>query len=153
GKGIEEAIHNLWQAGKDTSLLPFDYSKANAGIDTAPIFNRIDMSYRDIIPYKWEMAKAYKQEAFTKLGITPEILGLPVAHHTAEEVRQGTNASIALMSPWIEEFNSSKTESINLHLAFAQFCEVAGYNENRIFRKSDSDIGYINILKEDPGIF
>lgn len=153
GKGIEEAIHNLWQAGKDTSLLPFDYSKANAGIDTAPIFNRIDMSYRDIIPYKWEMAKAYKQEAFTKLGITPEILGLPVAHHTAEGVRQGTNASMALMSPWIEEFNSSKTESINFHLAFAQFCEVAGYNENRIFRKSDSDIGYINILKEDPEIF
>jgi len=153
GKGIEEALHNLWQAGKDTSLLPFDYSKANAGIDTAPIFNRIDMSYRDIIPYKWEQAKAFKQEAFNKLGITPEILGAPNAYSTAEGVKQGVNASMALMSPWIEEFNSSKTEALDFHLSFAQFCEVAGYSENRIYRKSDSDIGYINILKEDPEIF
>lgn len=153
GTGIQEALNNLWQAGKDTSLLPFDYSKANAGTDTAPIFNRIDMSYRDVIPYKWEMAQRVKSEAFSKLGITPEILGTPNAYKTDDGIKQGVNASMALMSPYIDKFSTSKTQAMDFHIAFAQYCEVNGLNESRIYRNSDSDIRYINILKEDPELF
>lgn len=153
GESTMDTLNELWQAGKDTGFIPLDYSKQNTENNPTPVFQRMDLSFADMVRYKWELAKSYKLEAFAKLGITQELLGAPQSYSTAEGVKQGVNASYALMSPFIEKFNSSKTEAMNFHIAFAQYCQVNGIDQNYIQRRSDSDISFINIMKEDGEIF
>lgn len=152
-ESVMETLHNMWQAGKDSGIIPLDYSKGNTSNDTTPFLQRYDLSLATDIQNKWAIAKNYRQDAFSKLGISPELLGAPNAYATAEGVKQGVNSSMALMSPHIEKFESSKVEAMNFHLAFAQFCQVTGIDANYIYSDSDQNIRYIDIMKEDPEIF
>lgn len=153
GENTLDTLNELWQAGKDTGIIPLDYSKQNTENNPTPVFQRMDLSFADVVRYKWELARSYKLEAFSKLGISQELLGAPQSYATAEGVKQGVNGSYALMSPYIEKFNTSKTENMNFHIAFAQYCQVNGIDSTYIQRRSDSDISFINIMKEDGEIF
>ena len=148
-----DALDSMWVAAKETGLMPLDLSRQNTQGNSPNVFQRQDLSYADMINYKWQSARNYKQEAFNKLGISAEILGAPQAYATAEGVKQGVNGSMALMSPYFDKYNSAKVEGMNLHLAFAQFCEVKGIDSSPMYRKSDGDMMYLNIMREDGEIF
>lgn len=152
-EGTIDSLNHVWSVARDTGFMPLNPGIQNAEGNRPNVFQRQDLSFTDNITAKWNFAKAYRQAAFEQLGITPEILGAPNAYATAEGVKQGVRASYALMSPYIEEFNSSKVEGMNLHLSFAQHCQVNGVDNSVMYRKSDGEINYLNILEEDGELF
>lgn len=153
GESTMEALDSMWDAARATKLMPLDLSRQNTQGNSPNVFQRQDLSFTDMINAKWAYARNYKQEAFGKLGISPEILGAPQAYATAEGVKQGVNGSMALMSPYFDKFNYGKTEGINFHLAFSQFCEYKGIRKSSIYRNSDGDTYYLDIMKEDGELF
>lgn len=153
GQSTIDALNSMWDAARDTGLMPLDLSRQNTAGNSPNVFQRQDLSYADMIQYKWTSARNYKQEAFSKLGITPEIIGAPLAYVTAEGVKQNANSSYALMSSFIDDFNDAKIEGMNLHIAFAQFCQANGIDRSTIFRKSDGDTMFLDIMKEDGEVF
>jgi hypothetical protein len=154
-ESTEESIFRLRDIIKDSALMPIDPSKQNTqnNVSNPNIFQRQEVVYATQVQYRWELAQQYKREAFAQIGITDQILGAPTTYETAEGVKQGAQATYALLTRNIDQFNTAKNKGMEVHLAVAQFCEVNGKSSSTIIRKGDGEIAYLNILKEDPEVF
>lgn len=151
----EEAIYAITDVIKDTGILPLDPSRSNTqGSTVYPnIFQKNDLSFANHIAYRQQLAEFYKQQAYNQVGITAQLLGAPNIYQTAEGVKQGAQASFALMNSLIENFNVSKAKANEIHLAIAQFCETNGKETTKLTRKPDHLLNFIDILEEDGELF
>lgn len=150
-----EALYEISDTIKDTGLLGFDLSRANVqGSTTYPnLFQRNEVVFANQIQYRQQLAEFYKMQGYQQVGITPQMLGQPNTYVTAEGVKQGAQASYALINGLIEDFNTSKAKANELHIAIAQFCETNGRETTKLTRKPDHLLHFIDILAEDPELF
>lgn len=151
----EEALFNVLDSIKSTKLLALDPSRSNTqGSTVYPnIFQRNEIVFTNQIQYRRELAEFYKQEGYSQVGVTPQMLGQPNTYITNEGIEQGAQASFALLNNLIEDFNQAKAKANEIHLAIAQFCEVNGKESTKLTRKSDHELAFIDILAEDGEIF
>lgn len=149
----EEAILRMRDNIKDTSLLGLDLSRQNVGPNQPKLFERQEVVFATQVQYRQQLAEYYKQQGFAQVGLTPQILGAPTTYETAEGVKQGTQASYALLNTWFDKFNMSKAKGMEVHLAVAQFCEVNGKSTHIMTRKGDGELKFLDIIKEDGDIF
>lgn len=138
---------------KDTGLFGLDLSRQNTQGNSPNIFQRQEIVYATQVQYRWQLAQQYKQEALSQIGLTPQILGQPSTYETAEGVKQGAQASYALINHLFDDMNTSKAKGMEVHLAIAQYCEVNGKDTTTLLRKSDGDHAFLNILAEDGELF
>ncbi len=151
----EETLLAIGNTIRTTKYLPLDPSRTNMeGSSVYPnIFQRNEVVFRDQVIYRRDMAEYFKQQAYSQIGITPQLLGAPNNQETAEGVKQQATSTYALISNIIDEFNSSKAKANELHISIAQQCEVNGISTNRLTQKSDASNHFIDILAEDPEHF
>lgn len=151
----EEALDAMSGTIKRTKLLGLDPSRTNMqGSSVYPnMFQRNEVVFATQVQYRQQMAEYFRQQGYQQVGITPQMLGAPTTYETKEGVQQQAAASYALMSNIIDEFNTSKAKSNELHIAIAQQCEVNGKSSTRITRNSDGANNFIDILAEDPEYF
>lgn len=151
----EETLLSIGNTIRTTKYLPLDPSRTNMeGSSVYPnIFQRNEVVFRDQVIYRRDMAEYFKQQAYSQIGITPQLLGAPNNQETAEGVKQQATSTYALISNIIDEFNSSKAKANELHISIAQQCEVNGISTNRLTQKSDASNHFIDILAEDPEHF
>lgn len=154
-ENTEEALYSIMNTIKTTKLLPVDPSRSNVqGSSVYPnLFQRNEISHAALVQYRMQIAAQFKSEGFQQVGITPQMLGAPTTYETAEGVSQQATASYALISNYIDEFNTSKSQANELHIAIAQQCEVNGKSSNRLIKNSDGTNHFIDILAEDPEYF
>lgn len=151
----EEALYTIMDTIKKTKLLPLDPSRSNMqGSSVYPnIFQRNEVVFASQVQYRREMAEYFRQQGFQQVGITASMLGAPTTYETAEGIKQQGTATYALISNYIDEFNTSKSKANELHVAIAQICEVNGKSSNRLIKNSDGTNHFIDILAEDPEYF
>lgn len=150
----EEALFSIMDTIKLTKLLPLNLSRSNMEGNMAypNVFQRNEVVFASQVQYRREMAEYFKQQAFAQLGITPQLLGAPINAETAEGVKQQATATYALINNILDDFNSSKAKSNELHVAIAQISETTGKSSNRM-ANSDGVNVFIDILAEDPVYF
>jgi hypothetical protein len=151
----EEAIYSITDTIQNTGVLPLDPSRANmSGSTVYPnIFQRNEVTFANQIQYRQQLAEYYKQQAYNQVGITAQILGQPNTYTTAEGVKQGAQASYALMDSLIQDFNISKKKSNEIHLSIAQFCETNGKSTSKLTRQPDHLLRFLDIIAEDEELF
>lgn len=149
----EESLFRIRDIAKDTGLLGLDLSRQNTQGNSPNIFQRQDIVYATQVEYRWQLAQQYKQEALNQIGITPQMLGQPNTYVTSEGVKQGAQASYALINPIFEKVNTAKAKGMEVHLAIAQYCQVNGKDSAVMFRKGDGDLRLLDILAEDGELF
>lgn len=152
-ENTEEAILRMRDNIKDTAIVGFDLSRQNTGPNQPKLFDRQEVVFATQVQYRQQLAEYYKQEGFRQVGITPQILGQPTTYETAEGVKQGAQASYALLNTWFDKFNVAKAKGMEVQLAVAQFCEVNGKSAHVMTRKGDGELKFLDILKEDGEIF
>ena len=155
GETTEQSLFSALDSIKLNKMLPLDLTRANLeGSTTYPnIFQKNELVFKEQVLYRREMAEFFKAQGLQQVGITPQMLGAPTKYETAEGISQQANASTAMMSNIIDEFNTSKAKANELHIAIAQQCEVNGKNSARLFKNSDGANAFIDILAEDPEYF
>lgn len=155
GENTEEAIYNANDSIDRTGMLPLDGNRVNTQNNaTQPnLFQVNDLSFASRIQYRQVLAEYFQRKGYEQVGVTPQMLGAPTTYETKEGVQQQSQASYALISNIIDEFNNSKAKSNELHIAIAQQCEVNGKVANRMFKNSDGANSFIDILAEDPDYF
>lgn len=151
----EEALFVIQDTIKLTKMLPVDFSRRQmqGGVASPNIFQRNEIVFADMVKYRREMAEYFKQQGFSQVGITPQLLGAPINQETAEGVKQQATATYALINNIIDDFSSSKARANELHIAVAQICEVNGKSSSRISQNSDGANVFIDILAEDGEYF
>ena len=151
----EEALFSIMNTIKATKLLPLDPSRSNVqGSSVYPnIFQRNEVVFASQVQYRREMAEYFRQQGFQQVGITPQMLGAPTTYETAEGIKQQGTATYALISNYLDEFNTAKSKANELHIAIAQQCEVNGKTSNRLVKNSVGSNSFIDILAEDPEYF
>lgn len=151
----EEALYAITDTIQNTGILPLDPSRSNTqGSTVYPnTFQRNEVTFANQIQYRQQLAEYYKQQAYNQLGITAQILGQPNTYTTAEGVKQGAQASYALMNSLIQDFNVSKKKANEIHLAIAQFCETNGKSVSKMTRQPDHLLRFLDIMAEDEELF
>ncbi len=150
----EEALFSIMDTIKLTKLLPLNLSRSNMEGNMAypNVFQRNEVVFASQVQYRREMAEYFKQQGMLQLGITPQVLGAPLNAETAEGVKQNASATYALINNIIDDFNSSKAKSNELHIAIAQIAETNGKSNNRM-ANSDGVNVFIDIMAEDGEYF
>lgn len=149
----EESIYRAREIIKDTGLLPLDLSRQNTQGNNPNVFQRQEVVFASQVQYRWQLAQQYKQDALSQIGITPQMIGAPNTYTTAEGVKQGMQASYAVINPIFERFNEAKGKEMELHIAVAQFCHVNGKDSTVLYRKGDGELSFLDILAEDGELF
>lgn len=150
----EDALLSIMDLARNTGILPIDMSKQNTqGNQPVNSFAKQDLTYGSQVEYRWQLAQQYKQEGLQQIGITPQLLGQPNSYTTAEGVKQGAQASYAQITPIFERFNSAKAKLMDIHLAVAQYAQANGRDNSVLYRGSDGDHWYLDIMKEDGELF
>jgi hypothetical protein len=151
----EEALNSINSTIRNTKILPTDPSRSNTqGSSVYPnLFQRNEVVFATQVQYRQQMAEYFMNKGFQQVGVTSQMLGTPTTYETKEGVQQQASASYALMSNIIDEFNTSKAKSNELHIAIAQQCEVNGKSSTRLVKNSDGANNFIDILAEDPEYF
>ena len=151
----EEALFTIMDTIKLTKMLPVNLSRQQMQGNVAfpNIFQKNEVVFANQVQYRREMAEYFKQQAFSQIGITPQLLGAPINAETAEGVKQQATATYALINNIIDDFTSSKARANELHIAIAQICEVNGKSSARLVQNSDGANIFIDILAEDGEYF
>lgn len=149
----EEALYQMRDDIKSTGLLALDLSRQNTSGNNPNVFQRQEIVYAQQIESRRVLAEYYKQQAFSQVGLTPQVLGAPTTYETAEGVKQGANASYALINHRFEKMHTAKAKGMDIQLAVAQYCQVNGKDKTVVMRKSDGDHYFLDILAEDGELF
>ena len=155
GETTEETINTVLNTLKLTKILPVDLSRANlSGSTVYPnMFQKNEIVFQEQVTYRQSLGEYYYNKGMAQLGVSPQLLGAPNNHVTAEGVKQQATATYALISNYVDEFNQAKAKSNELHIAIAQQCEVNGKSSTRLIQKSDGANSFIDILAQDPEYF
>ena len=155
GETTAESVDNATDGIRRNRVLPLDGGRVNTQNNTTQpnLFQVNEVSFANQIQYRQVLAEYFQRKGYEQVGVTPQMLGAPTTYETKEGVQQQAQASYALISNIIDEFNTSKAKSNELHIAIAQQCEVNGKVSNRMFKNSDGANSFIDILAEDPDYF
>lgn len=155
GETTSESVDNATDGIRRNRMLPLDGGRVNTQNNTTQpnLFQVNEVSFANQIQYRQVLAEYFQRKGYEQVGVTPQMLGAPTTYETKEGVQQQAQASYALISNIIDEFNTSKAKSNELHIAIAQQCEVNGKVSNRMFKNSDGANIFIDILAEDPDYF
>lgn len=154
GQTTQDALYQMRETIKDTGLAGADLSPENlAGGNRPNLFSRQEVTFVAQMQQRMAMAEAYKQMGFNQIGLTPQLLGQMSTYETAEGVKQGVQASHALINHLFDKMNRAKAKSNELHLAIAQYCVTEGKDKTLITRKGDGELRFIDIMKEDGEVF
>lgn len=149
----EESLYQMRDDIKSTGLLALDLSRQNTSGNNPNVFQRQEIVYAQQIESRRVLAEYYKQQAFSQIGLTPQMLGAPTTYETAEGIKQGQQGNYALVNHRFEKMHSAKAKGMNIHLAVAQYCQVNGKDKTVVMRKSDGDHYFLDILAEDGELF
>lgn len=149
----EDSIYRARDIIKDVGILGLDLSRQNTQGNNPNVFQRHEVVYATQVQYRWTLAQQYKQEALNQVGITPQILGQPNNYITTEGVKQGAQASYTLINPYFEKMDQAKAKELEVHIAVAQFCQYSGKDSTVMFRSSDQELRFLDIIAEDGEIF
>lgn len=149
----EEALYQMRDDIKSTGLLALDLSRQNTSGNNPNVFQRQEIVYAQQIESRRVLAEYYKQQAFSQIGLTPQMLGAPTTYETAEGVKQGQQANYALINHRFEKMHTAKAKGMDIQLAVAQYCQVNGKDATVVMRKSDGDHYFLDILAEDGELF
>lgn len=149
----EESIYRVRDIIKDTGIVGFDLSRQNTQGNQPNLFQRHEVVFATQVQYRWQLAQQYKQEALAQIGITPQVLGQPNTYNTAEGVKQGMQASYALINPIFDKMNLAKAKEMELHIAVAQYCQSTGKDSTVLYRKGDGEHRFLDIMAEDGELF
>lgn len=149
----EEALYQMRDDIKSTGLLALDLSRQNTSGNNPNVFQRQEIVYAQQIQSRRELAEYYKLQAFSQVGITPQMLGAPTTYETAEGVKMGQQANYALVGHRFEKMHTAKAKGMDIQLAVAQYCQVNGKDKTVVMRKSDGDHYFLDILAEDGELF
>lgn len=154
-ESTEEALFTMLDTIKMTKLLPLNLSRSNMEGNVAypNVFQKNEVVFASQVQYRQQMAEYFKQQAFSQIGITPQLLGAPINQETAEGVKQQATATYALINNILDDFNNSKARANELHVAIAQICETNGKASTRLIQNSDGANVFIDILAEDKEYF
>jgi hypothetical protein len=152
-KTTEDALLDLKDTVRNTSILPLDLSKQNTEGNMPNVFQKQDISFTQNMQNRYQMAMQYREQAFAQLGITPQILGQSSTYITAEGVKQGATATSNIISHRFDKMNVAKAKGMDIQLAVAQYCEVNKKDASTLIRRSDGDHAFINIIAQDGDIF
>ena len=154
-QSTQEALTAMTDTIRMNRVLPVDPSRANTqGSSVYPnLFQRNEVVFAQQVQYRQGLAEYFKQQGYAQAGVTAQMLASPTTYETKEGVQQQQTASYALISNVIDEFNTSKAKSNELHIAIAQQCEVNGKSGTRLVKNSDGANTFIDILAEDPEYF
>ena len=155
GVDLTERVYRLRDEIKDTGLAGFDLSRQNTGNNQVPvnIFQRHEVTFTALMQQRITMAEYYRQQGFNQVGLTPQILGQMGTYETAEGIKQGVQASHALINGLFDKMNRAKAKSNEIHLAVAQYCVAEDKDKTLITRKGDGELRFIDIMKEDGELF
>lgn len=149
----QEALYQMRETIKDTGFAVADLSRQNTAGNQPNLFARQEVTFVAQMQQRITMAEYYKQQGFNQIGLTPQLLGQMGTYETAEGVKQGVQASHALINHLFDKMNRAKAKSNELHLAIAQYCAVEGKDKTLITRKGDGELRFIDIMKEDGELF
>lgn len=149
----EESLYQMRDDIKSTGLLALDLSRQNTSGNNPNVFQRQEIVYAQQIESRRVLAEYYKQQAFSQIGLTPQMLGAPTTYETAEGIKQGQQGNYALVNHRFEKMHSAKAKGMDIQLAVAQYCQVNGKDKTVVQRKSDGDHYFLDILAEDGELF
>jgi hypothetical protein len=149
----DESVYRMVDTIKDSAILPLDLSRQNTQGNNPNVFQRQEIVFTQQVQYRLQLAQFYKQEALNQIGITPQLLGQPNTYVTAEGVKQGMEASFALIDPIFDKMASAKAREMELHISIAQYCQANGKDQTVLFGSPDQDIRFLDIIAEDGEIF
>ena len=149
----EEALYQMRDDIKSTGLLALDLSRQNTQGNNPNVFQRQEIVYAQQIESRRVLAQSYKEQAFSQIGLTPQMLGAPTTYETAEGVKQGQQGNYALVNHRFEKMHTAKAKGMDIQLAVAQYCQVNGKDKTVVMRKSDGDHYFLDILAEDGELF
>jgi len=151
----EQAILEMRDMIRDIGLMPIDMSKQNTAGNQPLVnsFQRQDVTFASQVQYRQALAQYYKMEGLSQIGITPQLLGQANTYVTSEGVKQGAQASYALLAPIFEKFNTAKAKEMEVHIAVAQYCQSSGKDQTVLYRKGDGELSFLNIMVEDGELF
>lgn len=150
----EEALFSMADTIKLTKMLPLNLSRSNMEGNVAypNVFQRNEVVFASQVQYRQQMAEYFKQQAFSQLGVTQQLLGQMVNFETATGTKQNAVYTNALITSLLDDFISSKTLSNELHIAVAQIAETSG-KVNRKITNTDGMNVFIDIMAEDGEYF
>lgn len=149
----QEILTEMYNTIKDIGILPVDASKGNLGEKGGVQMNSMmaqNVTFTPQIQRNIELARYYKQEAFARIGITPQREGAPTSYETATGVRMSQNAGYSKTMNIFQELLYDKQCKIEGHLAVAQYCQLHQKDSGYIYRGGDDELIFLQAIKDDP---
>jgi hypothetical protein len=150
----EEALFSMLDTVKLTKFLPLNLSRSNMEGNVAypNVFQRNEVVFASQVQYRQQMAEYFKQQAFSQLGVTGQLLGQSMNFETATGAKQNAVYTSALITSLLDDFISSKSMANELHIAVAQIAESSGKTNNRMTNSDGMNV-FIDIMAEDGEYF
>lgn len=146
----EDAMSKLVDFIRTTGTAPIDASKQNTGYQSPQgnSFVYQDISYTNHITARMQWAENWKRMAVEQIGMTSQRLGNPNQYETAEGIKQGVEASYAQTENIFSKMSQSYLESMEVHLAVAQYCQKNYKDADFAYTASDGSKAYIHLSDE-----
>ena len=137
-----DMLIELRDLAKEVGFIPTDMSKKNTqnANFAAAGMQKQAITYAEEIQYRIQLADRYKMLALEQIGLTPQRMGSPTKHETAEGIRQSVTSSYAQTDNIYSPFNEANRKTLELHLKVAQHAEKDGKDISVFYRKDDGDI-------------
>lgn len=145
-------LTEMYNTIKEIGILPIDASKGNLGEKGGVQFNSLmpqNVTFTPQIQRNIELARFFKQEAFSKIGINPQREGAPTSYETATGVRVSQNAGYSKTMNIFQNLLYDKQCKIEGHLSVAQYCQLNQKDANHIYRAGDDEMAFLHSVKDD----
>lgn len=148
----KDILTEMYNTIKEIGILPIDASKGNLSEKGGVQFNSLmaqNVTFTPQIQRNIQLAQFYKQEAFSRIGITPPREGAPTTYETATGVRMTQNAGYSKTMNIFQNLLYDKQCKIEGHLAIAQYCQLNQKDANYTYRAGDDELIFLQSIKDD----
>lgn len=148
----KDILVEMYNTIKEIGILPIDASKGNLGEKGGVQFNSMmpqNVTFTPQIQRNVELARLYKQEAFSRIGINLQREAAAISYETATGARMAQNASYSKTINIFQNLLYDKQCKIEGHIAVAQHCQINGKDANHIYRAGDDELIFLETIKKD----
>lgn len=149
----KDQLTSIYNTIKEIGILPVDMSKHNLADKGGVQFNSLmsqNVTYTPQIQRNIDLSRYFKQEALSKIGITPQREGAPTSYETATGVTIAQNAGYSKTANIYQALMYDEIGKIEGLLAVAQYCQLNSKDSNYIYRAGDDEIIFLQSIKDDP---
>lgn len=146
--GGEEALDKLQDITRQLGVLPVDSSQAKG--TSFNHFQAVNMDLTRAMLDKFTLAEQIKRRAFSKLGFTPERMGMPTEQKSASGVVITNDASFAQTGLWFDKFSKFYQRNSEMCINVAQWAQFKG--KDITVNYTDSDMTQQFIRMNDPNL-